>query len=191
MASGALPIFFPAVQVGNAWCGDGGIRMSAPLSPAIHLGADCILAISPRYQRSQSEIEAPNVEGYPPPVQVVGALFNAIFLDVLDNDVLRLERMNRILQEVPPERRGELRPVKLLLLRPSRDLGLLASDYETELPAAFRFMTRGLGTQQTRSNDILSFVIFQRDYLQKLVALGYEDAERNRAQIENLLPTES
>ena len=38
MASAALPFFFPAIEVGGAWYGDGGIRLTAPLSPAIHLG---------------------------------------------------------------------------------------------------------------------------------------------------------
>ena len=39
MASAALPLLFPAVRVRNEWYGDGGIRMTAPLSPALHLRA--------------------------------------------------------------------------------------------------------------------------------------------------------
>jgi predicted acylesterase/phospholipase RssA len=94
MASAALPIFFPAVQIGSEWYGDGGIRLAAPLSPALHLGADRILAISTRYDRTTEESRAIAVGGYPPPAQVLGLLLNAVFLDLVDQDALRLERLN-------------------------------------------------------------------------------------------------
>src|SRR3712207_6980827 len=81
MASAALPLFFPAVQVGTHWFGDGGIRLTAPLSPALHLGAHKILAISTHYDRTLAEAETPEVAGYPPPAQVLGILYNAIFLE--------------------------------------------------------------------------------------------------------------
>src|SRR5690606_32246956 len=82
MASAALPLFFPAVKVGDAWYGDGGIRMAAPLSPALHLGASRIIAVSTRYDRSAEESERSSIEDYPPPAQVIGILMNAIFLDL-------------------------------------------------------------------------------------------------------------
>ena len=90
MASAALPFFFPAVEVDGAWYGDGGIRLTAPLSPAVHLGARRIIAISTRYARSREEADRPAVSGYPPPAQVAGVLYNAIFLDQLDADALQL-----------------------------------------------------------------------------------------------------
>lgn len=187
LASAALPLLFPAVRINRRWFGDGGIRMTAPLSPAVNLGARKILAISTRYGRGRSEMEQPYIDAYPPPAQVMGALFNAIFLDVLDNDAQRLMRINDLIEKLPEHDRGGLRPVKLLLLRPSRDLGRLASDYEAAMPRAFRFMTRGLGTQETRSNDLLSLLMFQPDYLQHLIELGYEDAEARRDEIDALL----
>ena len=183
LASASLPIFFPAVNIGGCWYGDGGIRMTAPLSPAVHLGADRILAISTKYAPSSEEAERPNINGYPPPVQVLGALYNALFLDVFDYDALRIERINSLVKQVPLDKRGGLRCVDLLLLRPSRDLGKLASAYELELPSTFRFMTRGLGTQETRSNDILSVLMFQPEYLRRLLDLGYADAAARREEI--------
>ena len=165
MASSSLPIFFPAVRIGPHWYGDGGIRLTAPLSPAIHLGASRILAISTRYARSRAEADASSIDDYPPPAQIVGVLFNAIFLDLFDADALTLTRVNKLIDCMPPEERGPLRPVELLVLRPSRDLGKLANEYEARLPPAFRFLTRGLGTRETRSNDLLSLVMFQPDYL--------------------------
>ncbi len=183
LASASLPLFFPAVNIGGCWYGDGGIRMTAPLSPAVHLGADRILAISTKYAPSSEEADCPNINGYPPPVQVVGALYNALFLDVFDYDALRIERINSLVKHLPLDKRGSLRCVDLLLLRPSSDLGKLANTYEPELPSAFRFMTRGLGTQETRSNDILSVLMFQPDYLRRLMDLGYADAETRREEI--------
>jgi NTE family protein len=191
MASAALPLFFPAIQIGEEWYGDGGVRLTAPLSPALHLGARRILAISTRYERPHRSTASTDVHGYPPPAQVVGALTNAIFLDLLDHDALRLERLNRLLEFVPREEREGLAPVRLLTLRPSRDLGRLAGQYEAKLPKAFRFLTRGLGTKQTRSPDFLSLILFQPDYLRALMEIGEKDAENRGPEIEDFLGAEA
>lgn len=187
MASAALPFFFPAIEVDGAWYGDGGIRLTAPLSPAIHLGATRILAVSTRYARSREEADRPQVSGYPPPAQVAGVLFNAIFLDQLDADALHLRQINQLIEALPEDQRGGLRPLDLLVLRPSVDLGRLANDYEADLPKAFRFLTRGLGTRETRSNDLLSLVMFQPDYVRRLLELGEADAEARKADIARFL----
>jgi NTE family protein len=177
MASSSLPIFFPAVRIGPHWYGDGGIRLTAPLSPAIHLGASRILAISTRYARSRAEADSSVIDAYPPPAQIIGVMFNAIFLDLFDADALTLARVNQMLDCMPPKERGHLRKVDLLILRPSRDLGKLANDYESRLPHPFRFLTRGLGTRETKSNDLLSLLMFQSDYLARLIEIGEQDAE--------------
>jgi NTE family protein len=187
MASAALPIFFPAVKVGNAWYGDGGIRLAAPLSPALYLGAERILAVSTRYARTRQESEVQVIHSYPPPAQVLGTLMNAIFLDVVDQDVERLERINKLIEPLPPDQRGGMRPVKLIVVRPSRDLGQLVSEYEPRLPPAFKFMTRGLGTRETASPDVLAMLMFQRDYLTRLMEIGEADAEARAAEIEQFI----
>ena len=187
MASAALPIFFPAIEIDGQWFGDGGIRLTAPLSPAVHLGGDRILAISTRYPRTRAEADQPAVKGYPPPAQIIGSLFNAVFLDLFDADALTMERVNTVMERLPSSMRRDYRVVRLVVLRPSRDLGRLANEYEAELPGAFRFMTRGLGTRETRSNDLLSLLMFQPDYLSRLIELGEADAEARRDEIEDLL----
>ena len=185
MASSSLPLLFPAIQLGEHWYGDGGIRLSAPLSPALHLGADRILAISPRYARTNEEAAASSITAYPPPAQIAGNLLNAIFLDVLDQDVQRLERLNFVVSKLPEEERQGLKPVDILLLRPSVDLGRLAAGFEARLPPTFRFLTRGLGTKETESPDALSLLMFQPDYLQRLIDCGDEDTE---ARMDEILP---
>ena len=178
MASAALPLFFPAVQLGRDWYGDGGIRLAAPLSPALHLGAQRILTIGTRHQKTVEQAERPETSGYPPPAQVMGVLYNAIFLDLIDQDVIRLQRLNGVLAKLPEEQRDGMRIVEICVMRPSRDLGTIAAEFEPRLPSAFRFLTRGLGTKRTSSPDILSLLMFQGEYLRRLIDLGEEDAER-------------
>ena len=187
MASAALPFFFPAIEVEGAWYGDGGIRLTAPLSPAIHLGATRVLAVTTRYARTREEADRPMIAGYPPPAQVAGVLFNAIFLDQLDGDALQLRQINKLIELQPETSRDGLRPIELLVLRPSEDLGRLANHYEADLPKAFRFLTRGLGTKETRSNDMLSLVMFQTDYVRHLIELGQSDAAAKRDEIAEFL----
>jgi len=180
MASAALPLVFPAVRLAGGWYGDGGIRLMAPLSPALFLGADRILAISTRYLRSREEFEVPEIAGYPPPAQILGKMVNAVFLDVLDRDVRRLKRLNDLVEKLAPDERDGLRPVRVLLIRPSRDLGRLAAGYEQRLPAAFRFVVRGLGSHQTKSPDFLSMLLFEPGYVRALMEIGETDAETHR-----------
>jgi NTE family protein len=190
MASSALPFFFPAVQIDGSWYGDGGIRLTAPLAPAVHLGARKIIAVSTRYPRSRSEAERPKVSGYPPPAQVAGVLLNAIFLDLLDTDALRLEQINGLVDRLPTGSRDGLRHIDLLVLRPSQDLGRLANEFEIDLPRGFRFLVRGLGSRETRSNDMLSLLMFQQDYIARLIALGEADARARAAEIDAFMANE-
>ena len=108
---------------------------------------------------------------------------NAVFLDVLDEDALRLLRSNSLLAKIPPEERQGHRIVDLVVIRPSQDLGKLVARYEPRLPRAFRFFTRSLGTRETTSPDLLSLLMFQPDYLQKLIEIGEADAEARIAEI--------
>ena len=187
MASAALPFLFPAIEVDGAWYGDGGIRLTQPLSPAIHLGAKKIIAVTTRYAKSREEADRPSITAYPPPAQVAGVLFNAIFLDQLDSDAMQLRQINSLIETQSEERRQGLRPIELLVLRPSEDLGRIANAYEADLPKGFRFFTRGLGTKETRSNDMLSLVMFQTDYVKRLIELGETDALARRRDIEKFL----
>jgi len=187
MASSALPFFFPAVQIDGSWYGDGGIRLTAPLAPAVHLGARKIIAVSTRYPRFESEAGLPVANGYPPPAQVAGVLLNAIFLDLLDADALRLEQINGLVDRRPIESHDGLRHIDLLILRPSQDLGRLANQFEVDLPRGFRFLLRGLGSRETRSNDLLSLLMFQQDYIARLIALGEADARSRAAEIETFM----
>ncbi len=186
LASSALPLFFPAVRLADGWHGDGGIRLTAPFSPALRLGANRVLAISTRYvaDEGSSDLDTP---GHPPPIQIAGQLLNAVFLDDLDRDAQELERINLLLHDVAPEKRRGMREVELLVIRPSVDLSRLAAEYETHLPRVFRHLVRGLGSREIASPDLLSLLTFEPAYLRRLVALGETDAAARAEEIRALI----
>ncbi len=187
MASSAIPLFFPAVKIGRSWYGDGGIQLTAPLSPALHLGARRIIAISTRYEAPGRGRRRKTVVGYPPPATILGLLLDAVFVDLIEQDAARLERFNALVRKLPEERREGLRIIDFLALRPSKDLGRLAKKYERQLPATFRFLTRGLGTAQSASPDLLSMLSFIPDYVEGIMAVGERDAERHGERLAGLL----
>jgi len=167
MASAALPLFFPAIGLAGSWHGDGGMRLSTPLSPAIHLGARRVLAVSTRYRPDPDE-PLETMSAYPSPAHILGKLFNSIFLDSIDDDAERAERLNRLCHHLPAGQDHEVRPVDVLV----------------------QFLTRGLGTRETATPDFLSLLLFQPDYLRALIEIGAADAERRMSEIEALVEPE-
>ena len=186
MASSALPIFFPAVRLNEAWHGDGGIRLTAPLSPALHLGATRILAVSPR-ATPVNVLPQDLRAAYPSPAQIVGTMMNAVFLDLLDYDAIQMKRINRLVEKVPVEKRDTFRQVEVMVLRPREDLGVLAREHEIALPRSFRFFERGLDDRSEPSSDALSMVMFEPEYLSLLIRLGEQDAAARHDEIESFI----
>ena len=191
LASAALPFVFPAVKIGSEYHGDGGIRLAAPLSPAVHLGARRILAMSTGYQRTPTEAAIPVVSGYPPAAQILSQLVNAVFLDAIDEDVVRMERMNELLRKMAPHERGGLKPIELLVLRPSIDLGKLAGEYERYLPRKLKLLVRALGAKETDSPDFISLLMFEPTFTQRIIELGESDVDSRLAEIRAFLGEEA
>lgn len=183
MASTALPIFFPAVRIGDSWFGDGGIRQYAPLSPSLHLGARRIMAISTRHKTSLPEAGQAVTHGYPSIARIMDVLMNAIFVDLLDQDLLGLDRVNKLLDNQSLKEASNLRLVRAFTLCPSVNLGKMAGTFEPNLPRPFRFLTRRLGTQKTESFDWLSMIMFDSRYIQKLIEIGEADANARKEEI--------
>ncbi len=187
LASAAIPLVFPAVQLGKAHYGDGSVRQAAPLAPAIHLGARRILAIGMRPVWGRRRFQR-NVGEYPSAAQIIGTLFHAIFLDALDADAERLERVNRTLEALPEASLPDgLRPIDLLVLRPSQDLGAMARPHWNRLPPVMRSLVRSIGGRREGSADFLSYLLFDPAYTTPLMELGYEDTMANWGMIERFL----
>lgn len=189
LASAAIPLIFPAVTLGTEFFGDGSVRQHAPLAPAIHLGARRILAIGMRRRPAPAVPVRSDPADYPSAAQVAGLLLHSIFLDALETDAERLERINRTLRRLPAEAESpdQLRPIDLLMLRPSRDLGVMAGDYPIELPAVVRSVVRAIGGERAQASDFLSYLMFDPPYTTDLMQLGYEDTLAERGTLEQFL----
>jgi NTE family protein len=194
MASSSIPIFFPPIAIGGKYYADGCVRLTTPLSPAVHMGAERILAIGVRADAPPDwQGASPQTAVEPPPTvaETAGMLLNAVFLEALESDVERFERINRTLELVPESAHHDggtrLRSIPLKVLRPSRDLGPMASGTIDRLPALVRHLFRGLGVTEETGNDLLSYLAFDSRYTSRLLALGYEDVIAQQREIVEFL----
>ncbi len=188
LASSAIPMVFPAVAIGDTFYGDGSVRMSSPFSPAIHLGAERILAVSVRQVKPSDWYGAAIKEpGKTPTLAgIAGNMLNALFMDALDGDYERLTRINATLARIPAAADGDaglLRPVKALMISPSEDLGRLARPHFRNFPARIRFLLRGLGAEKAENPDFLSYILFDSRYCRELIELGIQDAVKEEPKI--------
>lgn len=181
MASSAIPFFFPPVKIEQSYFGDGCIRQTTPLSPAIHLGADKIIAIGIRFPHAKEKMKEFAFLPSPNPTlgQILGVMLNAIFLDSLEGDVERLQKINRLSGGM----RTDQKQIPILMFRPSKDLGKLAKTLPEHLPPLLRYLLKGMGVSETEGSDLLSYLAFDESYTGPLIELGYEDTLKQRDEV--------
>ncbi len=193
VASAAIPIFFPPVRIRGTFYGDGCVRLAAPLSPAIHMGSDRIVAVSVRHWREPDFLlPSRRSRGATLAVsEIAGVLMNAVFLDSLESDVEQLERVNAAVSALTPAQREKLperlRPIPIMVIRPSLDLGALAEDQYKRFPRMLRYLLKGIGADNGNGSDLFSYLAFEPVYVGRLVQLGYEDAMARRGELEDFL----
>lgn len=185
MASSAIPIFFEPVLVDGQFYGDGCLRNTAPLSPAIHLGADRLIVVGVR-KRSTPGDDTPRPVR-PTIARILGVLLNAVFFDAVDFDVERLHAINRMLEVTGLVPVGApARPIEILTIQPSEDLGLIARDEVSNLPRVMRYLLQGMGTAEEAS-EVISYLSFEERYTTRLLEIGYRDGLEVSRQIEAFL----
>jgi NTE family protein len=185
MASSAIPLVFPAVRVGTDYYMDGSVRQIAPLAPALHLGATRVLVIAVGQFTGQTG--APAVARYPSLGQIAGHALSSVFLDNLAADLERLNTINRladIARSAANARHDvDVRHVDVLVLTPSCDLGALALRYAHRLPRGVRYLLRGFGSTRGTGANLLSYLLFDREYCRALIRQGFDDAMARRDEI--------
>ena len=186
MASVALPVIFPAVQIGREYFGDGSLRQSAPLSPAVHLGAERVLIIALRNEHPNRLPVAGEAVPYPSLGQIAGYLLDTLFMDSVYGDLERLQRINNTVSHIPGDPNAEqpLKVIDTLVITPSEDIRDLATKHKNEFPRSVKLLLRGVGGLHRSGSQLLSFLLFESGYCRDLIDLGEKDA---RAQADKLL----
>ncbi len=188
LASSALPFIFPPTRINREYFGDGSMRQIAPVSPALHLGADRLLVIGVGRQL-QPNAERIQSGAFPTLAQIAGHALNSIFLDSLEVDLERLQRINRTIELIPEDVRRQtnypLHKVEFRVITPSEELEKIAAEFSRELPRTIRVLLSTVGGTRRSGSNLLSYLLFEKSFCRALIMLGYKDT---MARKDDLLP---
>jgi NTE family protein len=191
MASAAIPWLFPAVKLHNEYYGDGSMRQTAPLSPALHMGANRLLIIGVRSPGPDPSPSNGVIVPYPSFGQIAGYIFDNLFMDSLDADIERMRRINHTIAETRDKRveftDTALRQIEYLMISPSRDVREVVERYVGNFPLSVRILLMGIGAMAREGRPLMSYLMFDAPYCKELIDLGYRDAMAARDQILHLL----
>ena len=189
LASAALPFVFPAVHVNREFFGDGSMRQMAPISSALHLGAERVLVVGVGQRTANKTEKRAKIEHYPSLAEIAGHALDSIFLDGLEVDLERLYRINHTVGAMPESMRAQLdlHQINALVIRPSQPLEKIAERYVGHLPWTIRVLLRLLGVRRGNGANLVSYLLFDKDYCRALIDLGYQDTLQRLEEIVQFL----
>ncbi|MDD5443281.1 MAG: patatin-like phospholipase family protein [Pseudomonas fluorescens] len=184
LASSAIPLLFAPVKLDQEFFGDGAVRQPAPISPALHLGANRVLVVgvSGNPRGNEPSTQRTYTGQQPTLAQIGGHMLNSTFIDSLEGDIELLERLNQFSHAAP-----ELAAVEVLVIAPSQPIDEIAARHRQELPAALRLFLRGPGATKTSGAGVLSYLLFEAGYCSELIELGRKDALAKREDLSKFL----
>ncbi len=189
MASASIPMVFPSINIKQQHFGDGSVHQLSPLSPAIHLGAEKIFIVG--VEQPKEPLHANENNPHPPSMSsIAGHLLDSVFSDTLQSDIERTKKINKIIDLVPEDIRGQtngLNKIDSLLINPSHDFNAIAVEYFDELPLSIKILLRCMGISNDSESSIVSYLLFEKNYCKRLIKLGYEDALEKETCIRSFL----
>lgn len=183
LASSAIPFIFPAVRINREYFGDGSMRQIAPVSPALHLGAVRVLVIGTG--QAKEKLNRIKLDDYPSLAKIAGHALDSIFLDSLEVDIERLHRINKTIDLVPEEVRNHMsmQHIYVLNISPSQSIEKIAGRYARQLPFPIRLLLRSVGAMRRNASNLVSYLLFEKDFCRALIDLGYQDAMNRKQEI--------
>ncbi|TDF39556.1 patatin-like phospholipase family protein [Alteromonadaceae bacterium M269] len=187
MASSAIPVVFPTVKIGDEFYGDGSVHQLSPLSAPIHLGAEKILVIGVEQPNKSNQFK--NTDRYPSTAAVAGHLLDTIFSDTLSSDIERMERINDTLDLLTARQKAktDLKPIECMVVNPSRNFTELANEHYYLLPAGIRAYLKVLGVKPDSESSLLSYLLFEKEFCQQLIDIGYQDGLDRQEELRSFL----
>lgn len=188
LASAAIPFIFPAIPIfcegRREYFGDGSMRQLAPISPAIHLGADKVLVIGAG-RRQETSLEQPPFASYPSLAEIASHVLSNIFVDGLSVDIERLERINHTLSLLGQEQRRQtsLKPMQTLIISPSEQIDDIAIKHVGSLPDPIRLLLGSFGGTEARGAGVASYLLFEAGYACELIHMGQKDTLARREEV--------